>query len=204
MTKRCFSSSQLYAMRNQINIQRLIEKNLDIPSRVIKGCFRFLCPLCNGFDTAVNSKTNLARCFCCQKNFNTIDLVMVVRQMNFIDSVRLLQTIAQKSCIDHNPDYPRTIFGSHVGVDDRIKPDTPPKKADRGIGHIGKTIDSILAQQHGDTPEKKTAGYKPDKSQAADQHTLQDRLVELERQLEHLRRLIQDLAQTVNAVLPSK
>ena len=82
VTKRCFSSSQLYAMRNQINIQRLIEKNLDIPSRVIKGCFRFLCPLCNGFDTAVNPKTNLARCFSCEKNFNTIDLVMVVRQMN--------------------------------------------------------------------------------------------------------------------------
>jgi DNA primase len=204
MTKRCFSSSQLYAMRNQINIQRLIEKNLNIPSRVIKGCFRFLCPLCNGFDTAVNPKTNLARCFSCEKNFNTIDLVMVVRQINFVDSVRLLQTIAQKSSIDHNPDNPRTLFGSNVGVGDRMKPDTPPKKADRATCHIGKTIDSILAQQHADSSEKKTAGYKPDKSQITDQHRLQKRLVELERQLEHLKRLIHDLTQTVNAVLPSK
>ena len=204
MTKRCFSSSQLYAMRNQINIQRLIEKNLDIPSRVIKGCFRFLCPLCNGFDTAVNPKTNLARCFSCEKNFNTIDLVMVVRQMNFVDSVRFLQTIAQKSLIDYYPDNPRTIFHSNVGVDDRMKSDTPPKKAGRSTCHIGKTIDSILAQQHADTPEKNTAEFKPDKSQATDQHTLQDRLGELERQLEHLRRQIHDLSRTVNAVRPSK
>jgi hypothetical protein len=154
--------------------------------------------LCNGFDTAINPKTNLARCFSCEKNFNTIDLTMMAKQMNFVDSVRFLQGIARKSSID--PDRPRTISGSNVGVDDRIKSDTPPKKAERGISHIGKTFDSILAQQHADTP----AGYKPDKSKATDQHALQDRLVELECQLEHLRRLIQDLTGTVNAVLPSK
>lgn len=177
---------------------------LHIPCRVTKGCFRFLCPSCNGFDTAVNPKTNLARCFHCEKNYNTIDLVMVVRKINFVDSVRLLQTIAQKSSIDHNPDNPRTILGSNVGADDRIKPATLPKKVDRETCHIGETIDSILAQQHGKSPEKKTAGYKPDKPRATDQHTLQDRLFELERQMEHLRRLIHDLTQTVNAVLPSK
>lgn len=204
MTKRCFSSSQLYTMRNEISIQVLIEKTLHIACRVTKGCFRFLCPLCNGFDTAVNPKTNLARCFSCEKNFNTIDLVMVVRQINFVDSVRFLQAIAQKSSIDHIPDRPRTISGSNVDGDDRIKPDTLPKKAEHGICHIGTTFDSILAQQHGKSPEKKTAGYKPDKPQVTDQHTLQDRLVELERKLEHLRRLIHDLTRTVNAVLPSK
>ena len=204
MNKRCFSPSQLYSLRNEINVQVLIEKMLHIPCRVTKGCFRFLCPSCNGFDTAVNPKTNLARCFHCEKNYNTIDLVMVVRKINFVDSVRLLQTIAQKSSIDHNPDNPRTIFDSNVGVDDRMKSDTPPKKARRSICHIGKTIDSILAQQHADTPEKNTAEFKPDKSQATDQHTLQDRLGELERQLEHLRRQIHDLSRTVNAVRPSK
>ena len=204
MTKRCFSSSQLYTLRNDINVQVLIEQTLRIPSRMTQGCFRFLCPLCNGYDTAVNPKTNLARCFSCEKNFNTIDLVMAVRQMNFVDSVRFLQTIAQKSSIDYYPDNPRTIFDSNVGVDDRMKSDTPPKKAGRSTCHIGKTIDSILAQQHADTPEKNTAEFKPNKSQASDQHTLQDRLGELERQLEHLRRQIHDLSRTVNAVRPSK
>lgn len=204
MTKRCFSSSQLYTLRNDINVQVLIEETLGIPSRMAQGCFRFLCPLCNGFDTAVNPKTNLARCFSCEKNFNTIDLVMVVRQVNFVDSVRFLQTIAHKSSIDHYPDNSRTISHSNVGVDDRMKPDMPPKKARRSICHIGKTIDSILAQQHGDTPEKNSDEFEPDKSQATDQHALQIRLGELERQLEHLRRQIHDLSRIVNAVRPSK
>ena len=96
MTNRCFSSSQLYALRNEINVQMLIEKTLLISCRVTKGCFRFLCPLCNGFDTAVNPKTNLARCFQCEKNFNTIDLVMLVRNAQFVDSVKFLQSIHQK------------------------------------------------------------------------------------------------------------
>jgi DNA primase len=96
MTKRCFSSSQLYAMRNEINIEMLIEKTLGIPSQVTKGCFRFLCPLCNGFDTAVNPKTNLARCFRCEKNFNTIDLVMLIRKTNFVQSVKFLQSTIKK------------------------------------------------------------------------------------------------------------
>jgi hypothetical protein len=204
MTKRCFSSSQLYTLRNDINVQVLIEQTLRIPSRMTQGCFRFLCPLCNGYDTAVNPKTNLARCFRCEKNFNTIDLVMVVRQMNFVDSVRFLQTIAHKSSIDRYPDNSGTIFHSHAGVNDRMKSDTPPKMDRRSICQIGKTIDSILAQQHGDTPEKKTAEFKPDRSLATDQHTLQDRLGELERQLQHLRRQIHDLSRTVNAVRPSK
>jgi hypothetical protein len=96
MTNRCFSSSLLYTLRNEISVRMLIEKNLSIPCRVTNGCFRFLCPLCNGFDTAVNPKTNLARCFQCEKNFNTIDLVMLVRSAQFVDSVKFLQSIYKK------------------------------------------------------------------------------------------------------------
>lgn len=96
MTNHCFSSSQLYTLRNEISVRMLIEKTLSIPCRVTKGCFRFLCPLCNAFDTAVNPNTNLARCFQCEKNFNTIDLVMLVRDAPFVDSVKFLQSIYQK------------------------------------------------------------------------------------------------------------
>ena len=91
MTNRRFSSSQLYAMRNEINIELLIEKTLGIPSQVTKGCFRFLCPLCNGFDTAVNPKTNLARCFDCRRNFNPIDLVMAATARSFVETVEFLK-----------------------------------------------------------------------------------------------------------------
>ena len=58
---------------------------------MIEGYFRFCCPVCNEFNTSVNSKTNLARCFDCRKNYNTIDLVMLVKGSNFIQSVNFLQ-----------------------------------------------------------------------------------------------------------------
>jgi len=99
MANRCFSSQQLYTLRNDIDVRMLIENTLRIPCRLIEGYFRFLCPLCNTFDTAVNPKTNLARCFRCEKNFNTIDLVMLSRQTTFVQSVKFLQSIHQKDSV---------------------------------------------------------------------------------------------------------
>ena len=90
MTKR-FSSQELYDLRNLIPIHILIEEILMIPSKITEGFFRFLCPLCSEFNTATNPETNLARCFRCQKNFNTIDMVMVTRKASFVESVRFLK-----------------------------------------------------------------------------------------------------------------
>ncbi len=90
---KCFSSQELYKLRNSILIDVLIEKELAIPSKISEGYFRFLCPLCNEFQTAVNPKTNLGRCFRCEKNFNTIDMVMAWHSIGFVDSVKYLQTI---------------------------------------------------------------------------------------------------------------
>lgn len=58
---------------------------------MIEGHFRFCCPVCNEFNASVNHKTNLARCFDCRKNYNIIDLVMLVKGSNFIQSVKFLQ-----------------------------------------------------------------------------------------------------------------
>jgi len=88
-----FSSQALYELRNSIPLDVLIEKELNIPSKISEGYFRFLCPLCNEFQTAVNTKTNLGRCFRCEKNFNTIDIAMAWRNIGFLDSVKYLQTI---------------------------------------------------------------------------------------------------------------
>jgi hypothetical protein len=79
MTQRRFSPQELYSLRNEIPVCGLIEKVLYVPSRVSEGVFRFLCPLCGEFNTSVNFKKNLARCFCCEKNFNTIDLAIALR-----------------------------------------------------------------------------------------------------------------------------
>lgn len=89
--KRRFTGDELFTLRNFIPIDRLIEDNLNIPSKQSEGFFRFLCPLCNEFQTATNAATNLARCFLCERNFNPIDLVMIVKGMGFIESVNYLK-----------------------------------------------------------------------------------------------------------------
>jgi len=96
MNKR-FSSQELFKLRNNIPVDILIRDHLQISSKIRDGFFRFLCPFCNEFQTAVNPATNLARCFRCEKNFNTIDLVMVVRKYGFRDSVLYLKELVMPS-----------------------------------------------------------------------------------------------------------
>lgn len=87
---RRFTERQLYQVRNHIPIRHVIETLLAIDSETVDGVFRFRCPLCAGRNTAVNPKTNLSRCFHCGKNFNAIDLCMIVRHISFVDSVKFL------------------------------------------------------------------------------------------------------------------
>ena len=96
---RLFSAQELYNVRNDIPVSALIETVLNMPTRTTEGVFRFLCPACGEFNTAVNLKTNLARCFSCEKNFNTIDLVMIAEKMNFVKAVRFLKAQEKKSQI---------------------------------------------------------------------------------------------------------
>ena len=84
--------AELRRLRNEIDIAWLIEV-LDLPSKVREGYRRFLCPLCSEFHTATNPRTNLARCFRCERNFNPIDLTLVVRGVRFLEAVRYLQQI---------------------------------------------------------------------------------------------------------------
>lgn len=91
--KNRFSSRELFDLRNNIPVDILIRDHLQIPSKIRDGSFRFLCPLCNEFQTAVNPATNLARCFRCEKNFNTIDLVMEIKGYGFRDCVLFLKQV---------------------------------------------------------------------------------------------------------------
>jgi len=91
--KKRFSGDMLRKLRNDIPINALIADLLDLPNKMSEGYFRFLCPVCREFVTATNPKTNLARCFRCERNFNPIDMVMVVKQMNFREAVEYLSEI---------------------------------------------------------------------------------------------------------------
>lgn len=85
------SADFLRILRNQISIDTVIVDLLNLEVRNKNKMLRFRCPLCYGFHTAINTETNLARCFDCQKNFNPIDLVMTVGKCGFIDAVEILK-----------------------------------------------------------------------------------------------------------------
>jgi len=93
MTPR-YSKTLLRKLRNDIPVDLLIADILKQPNKVSEGYFRFLCPVCNEFTTAINPKTNLARCFSCKKNYNPIDMVMSVKTYSFTQAVDYLMTVA--------------------------------------------------------------------------------------------------------------
>ncbi|MDP7293232.1 MAG: CHC2 zinc finger domain-containing protein [Verrucomicrobiota bacterium] len=99
-----YAKQTLRRLRNDIPINILIAGILELPHKTAEGYFRYLCPLCGGFDTATNPKTNLARCFTCQRNFNPIDITMQVKRLNFREAVQFLLGIktvdAKKLCTD--------------------------------------------------------------------------------------------------------
>lgn len=91
-----FSEQELFHLRNNIPIAEVIKK-LDIPSKISERYTRFLCPVCKEFNTSVNPKTNLARCFLCRKNYNPIDMVITVKGLPFRESVKYLQTLNDRN-----------------------------------------------------------------------------------------------------------
>jgi hypothetical protein len=86
-----YTDGFLRRLRNDIDID-LVIKRLRLETRNSQKIFRFRCPLCHGFHTATNAKTNLARCFDCQRNFNPIDLVMAATARSFVQTVEFLKT----------------------------------------------------------------------------------------------------------------
>ena len=84
-----FTRRQLFRLRNDIPIDELLRR-LDWPCKVREGCFCFVCPRCRESLTAVNEQANLGRCFRCEENFNPIDLVMLTKEMDFVEAVYFL------------------------------------------------------------------------------------------------------------------
>lgn len=81
----------LRMIRNQIPIERVIVIMLNMEVRDTSKWLRFRCPLCYNFHTATNPNTNLARCFDCKENFNSIDMVMAVGECSFVEAVEYLK-----------------------------------------------------------------------------------------------------------------
>ena len=91
-----YTDDFLRMLRNKINIDQVIHV-LRLETRRSKELLRFRCPLCHGFHTATNPKTNLARCFDCELNYNPIDLVMAVTRRDFVETVEFLKKLIDSS-----------------------------------------------------------------------------------------------------------
>lgn len=96
-----FSKEFLFSIRNHIPLAEVIEKFLRLPCKSSEGQFRFLCPNCRELRAIVNPRTNLARCFLCEQNYNVIDLVMIVKQVKFIRAIEFLSPLLASRPQDH-------------------------------------------------------------------------------------------------------
>lgn len=135
MAKKRFSSETLYRLRNHIPIDLLIRESLKIPSKTIEGYFRFLCPLCSGYNTAIKQDKNLSRCFSCNENFNTIDLVELVRKLDFVQSVYYLE------------DYYESLSANRLLAKSILKQNRPDKKVEKRGGmpvRIGTILNDLV------------------------------------------------------------
>lgn len=170
MAKKRYSRQELYILRNHIPVDSLIE-NLGIGSKMSKGCFRFCCPVCREFDTGIKSTTNLARCFACEKNYNAIDLVMLVKGSDFTRSVEFLKTIYEQKK-DPAPTLSST---KRVGTSQPVV-----------IGNILKTMEPALKSRTR-RPSKPTTNKLT-------LEMLHDRVLQLEHQVNHLTQKITAIA----------
>ncbi len=80
----------LWRLRNEIKIEVLIKK-LNVLSKESEGYLRFQCPSCKNLNTAVNPRSNMGRCFGCERNFNTIELQMEETGDAFLEAVAYLE-----------------------------------------------------------------------------------------------------------------
>jgi len=91
-----FTRDYLHRIRNEIPVPFLL-KRLDWPTKYREGEFFSLCPCCQEFLVKKTPEANLGHCFGCDRNFNTIDLTMLIQQVDFVIAVELLTPLLPPS-----------------------------------------------------------------------------------------------------------
>ena len=143
------SDRLLTQLRNKIPIRDLIQKELGLEHHMDAGIFRFKCPHCNSFHASAQKKTNLARCFDCEINFNPIDMVMTVKKLSFRQSVTFLSDLLgspsqkqRENCGSKTPETIGEVFS--VSKISSALPDQ--KKEDARLSHLEKEIEGMKRQ----------------------------------------------------------
>ena len=182
---RRFSKEELYLLRNNIPIELLIEQTLKIPSKNTQGIFRFLCPSCNDFYTSVNYKKNLAKCFSCKNNFNTIEMVIEVRKIPFVQAVKFLQKYYDRLCPENEDSAQSSQFCNndicHYSVDNT--------KVKRHNSDTATPISEIIPSLLQKPP------YNDRKQKSNSPHISQHILKKLEQIEQDLNKIVQEIKQ---------
>jgi hypothetical protein len=84
--------AHLRRLRNEIEFQNLLAFLNWIHKRR-EGRLVFQCPRCHETLTGIHAKTNLARCFRCEVNWNPIDFTIESLQVDFLHAIALLDTL---------------------------------------------------------------------------------------------------------------
>jgi hypothetical protein len=195
MTEPQFTSHELHILRNDIAIDALIEKALCIPSRIADGYFRFLCPLCKESNTAVNPETNLARCFRCKENFNTIDLVMTIRKLDFVQSVRFLQDYHRSAAVSQSGNYRKAATGANAHEHPQMTCADRSENPKHSPVHIGSILDHMMPSKRERIP--------PGCNRPAQYNTVDDRISSLEQKLDRLFDQIENILKAIRIDKPS-
>ena len=190
--KQRFSHQELFALRNHIPIDTLIEKILVIPSKFSEGYLRFLCPLCNEFNTAINHKTNLARCFICKKNFNPIDMVMTIKKAVFVEAVTFLKIYLNNLSQFENCHPSSKKLSQEINTNENIKrgESSQLRKNNKPV-HIGEILHKTLPLLYAGSPHHKEQSterirHLPVDHAAAHNNSVSDRIEKLEQQMQSL------------------
>lgn len=177
--KRRFSRQELFAIRNDIPINTVIEK--IIPSRFSEGYFRFVCPICNEYRTSTDPKTNLARCYRCELNYNTIEIVKYSKGLNFVEAVYYLkrhyQSFLQKG-------ENRQILDKHERNSSQLKRSITANKEISSIGSILRSMSQEMekAYKPDDSPIKPNLTTNPHLFKLRQENIIQ-RITALEKQV---------------------
>ena len=166
---RRFTSDELYAIRNHIPIDVLIEKLLGVAVKHTQNRLHFACPLCAGFQTSILPEKNLGRCFDCGKNFNTIEFMMYHMHIGFVESVKRLKQ------------YQRDLTKQTVFIEKRKKLDYPLS--------IAQIIGDMLPAPKHDSSCNKIP--------AKDSHAITNRIDNLEKKLDTLSSQVDKLCRLI-------
>lgn len=87
-----FTRDYLHRIRNEIPVPSLLQR-LDWPTKYREGEFFSLCPCCQEFLVKKTPEANLGHCFGCDRNFNPIDFIMLIEQVDFVPAIEILDPL---------------------------------------------------------------------------------------------------------------